>query len=714
MGVAAAVLLCGRRRRGDGSEAQGLPAKIKVLSNRADLVSAATRWSPSSRRRAPTPRGDPRPSERPDVTGEFAVRENGRFEALLGGLRLGANRLRATVRGRPRRRRQADDHQPPERRPGLLRPAGAAVGLPGDRRRRPVQPAGRLRATPTSRRAGRASSRTTPTTRPPTSRRRPPTRARRCPSSSAPRPATRTATSTGSRSSTTRRSRPRPGLRRPGWNHKLLITHGASCGIDHQAGDAPSVTGDTVGVPGAARHSSPTAALGRGFAVMSTALDNAGHNCNLLTQAESLVMAKERLVEQYGPIRYTIGTGCSGGSLTQQQVANAYPGHLPGDPAAVQLPRRVEHRPAARRLPPDPPLPREPGAVGARASSGRPTADRGGRGAPQPRQLDHPRHPLLDVARRPDQPLRGRHRRAALRPGDQPRRRPLHARRLHDQRPRAPRARASGGRRSRQIGRGFAGLPLDNVGRAVRPRGAARRDDHPGAVRRPQRQGRRRDDRLDPDRAALRRPTSRRLRNAYRSGGDQQRQQPGRGRDHRPARARPRRLPRRLPQLGDPRAARARARHLRQPGDLVRPGAADRRPAATRPRACWRWTAGWRPSRRTTATVPLAQKIIDDRPADIQDRCAQVDGVDAVEVPGIGPRLRARRGADQVRNPADGRRRVDRHRHQQVRAEAARPQRLLPDRRSPTPSGRSSSRRSRPASATTPGRASTRATRSAG
>ena len=24
------------------------------------------------------------------------------------------------------------------------------------------------------------------------------------------------------------------------WNHKLLITHGASCGIDHQSGSAPS------------------------------------------------------------------------------------------------------------------------------------------------------------------------------------------------------------------------------------------------------------------------------------------------------------------------------------------------------------------------------------------------------------------------------------------------------------------------------------------
>ena len=116
------------------------------------------------------------------------------------------------------------------------------------------------------------------------------------------------------------------------FNHKLLITHGASCGIDHESSTAPSVTGDTAGVPGlpAVSSSSPTVALSEGFAVMSTALDNAGHNCSLITQAESLIMAKEHLVEHYGTLRYTIGTGCSGGSLVQQQVANAYPGIYQG------------------------------------------------------------------------------------------------------------------------------------------------------------------------------------------------------------------------------------------------------------------------------------------------------------------------------------------------------------------------------------------------
>jgi hypothetical protein len=122
-----------------------------------------------------------------------------------------------------------------------------------------------------------------------------------------------------------------PWAPQPQFNHKLLITHGASCGIERVSGTAPSVTSDTVGVPGvSATTSSPTTALGLGFAVMSTALDNAGHNCNIVTEAESLIMAKEHLIEEYGTLRYTIGTGCSGGSLVQQQVANAYPGVYQG------------------------------------------------------------------------------------------------------------------------------------------------------------------------------------------------------------------------------------------------------------------------------------------------------------------------------------------------------------------------------------------------
>ena len=107
-----------------------------------------------------------------------------------------------------------------------------------------------------------------------------------------------------------------PWLPQDGYNRKLVVNHGASCDTEYQQAEAPAVLNET--------------ALSRGFAVMSHALDNAGHNCNILTQAESLIMTKERVVERYGEIRYTIGTGCSGGALVQQQVANAYPGFYQG------------------------------------------------------------------------------------------------------------------------------------------------------------------------------------------------------------------------------------------------------------------------------------------------------------------------------------------------------------------------------------------------
>lgn len=109
---------------------------------------------------------------------------------------------------------------------------------------------------------------------------------------------------------------PSPTAENPGFADKLVLAHGTSCDTSYESGTAT----DVLFVD----------ALAQGFAVASHALDNAGHNCNLVTQAESLVMVKEMVVERFGPLRYTIGSGCSGGSLVQQQVANAYPGVYQG------------------------------------------------------------------------------------------------------------------------------------------------------------------------------------------------------------------------------------------------------------------------------------------------------------------------------------------------------------------------------------------------
>ncbi len=123
----------------------------------------------------------------------------------------------------------------------------------------------------------------------------------------------------------------KPWAPQPQFNHKVLMTHGGNCGAAYAPGEPPledysgTIPSDTPGFT-----QSYVTALGLGFSVISTALDNTGHNCNVAMQAESLMMAKERFVERYGLIRYTIGTGCSGGSIAQHTVANAYPGIYQG------------------------------------------------------------------------------------------------------------------------------------------------------------------------------------------------------------------------------------------------------------------------------------------------------------------------------------------------------------------------------------------------
>jgi len=107
-----------------------------------------------------------------------------------------------------------------------------------------------------------------------------------------------------------------PWAPQPQWDTKLEIPGGASCGVNHGASTPPSVTDDT--------------ALSRGMMVAAPTLDNNGQNCNIVVQAEAVEMLKEHIVDAYGQIKYTIGSGCSGGSIYQQQVANAYPGLLNG------------------------------------------------------------------------------------------------------------------------------------------------------------------------------------------------------------------------------------------------------------------------------------------------------------------------------------------------------------------------------------------------
>jgi uncharacterized tannase-like protein DUF6351 len=108
-----------------------------------------------------------------------------------------------------------------------------------------------------------------------------------------------------------------PWLPQKGWNDKLLWRFGASASVSRfQSPPATSVFLDR--------------ALRRGFMIASSSLTDHGTNSNDTLGAETMMMVKEHIAETYGPIRYTIGDGCSGGSIMQHSISGAYPGLLQG------------------------------------------------------------------------------------------------------------------------------------------------------------------------------------------------------------------------------------------------------------------------------------------------------------------------------------------------------------------------------------------------
>jgi len=102
----------------------------------------------------------------------------------------------------------------------------------------------------------------------------------------------------------------------PAWNHKLYVPFGSGCEFGHAQGGPGPVTNMN--------------ALGLGFMVMSSSNTQYGTHCNDVVSAETVMMLKEHIVETYGPIRYTLATGGSGGAHQQNLIASNYPGLLQG------------------------------------------------------------------------------------------------------------------------------------------------------------------------------------------------------------------------------------------------------------------------------------------------------------------------------------------------------------------------------------------------
>jgi len=123
---------------------------------------------------------------------------------------------------------------------------------------------------------------------------------------------------------------PTPYARTPGYNGRLVYSFGGGCQAGYHQGR--SVGGLTV-----ASNNLEDGQVGyqdyflsKGYAVIAGSLNVTGTTCADVISAETAMMIKEHFIQEYGPPRYTIGAGGSGGSMQQHLLTNNYPGLLDG------------------------------------------------------------------------------------------------------------------------------------------------------------------------------------------------------------------------------------------------------------------------------------------------------------------------------------------------------------------------------------------------
>ena len=299
-------------------------SSIDVLSNRADLISGGDALVAVKLAAGTDPATVRVNLNGNDITSAFAAREDGSFSGLVTGLVVGKNVL--TARSPGGAGRMIVDHEPSDRRPGLLRPAGHALPLQPER----IQPrcSGRRSTTqcnaPTKvdflyRNASNQFVAYDPAN-PPGRVGDPDDDDGRRQDGAVHRPAghraRRIAASTRSRFSSIRRSRSSRGRSR---------SRGATSSSTRTA--APAGTTTRSGRPRACSRRRSSASASRSPTRASTSTPRTAATSS---SAEATMMTKEIVVERYGRLTYTVGTGGSAGSMQQHLISTNYPGLLDG------------------------------------------------------------------------------------------------------------------------------------------------------------------------------------------------------------------------------------------------------------------------------------------------------------------------------------------------------------------------------------------------
>ena len=114
----------------------------------------------------------------------------------------------------------------------------------------------------------------------------------------------------------------------PQWNGKVVYSFGASTGQPRLQVRTSQNWADNV-------------ALSRGFMVADNSLTDSSLNSNRVLVSETLMMMKEHIVDAYGAIKYTMGNGCSGGSIQQNTASSIFPGLLDGIQPSCDYPDSI-------------------------------------------------------------------------------------------------------------------------------------------------------------------------------------------------------------------------------------------------------------------------------------------------------------------------------------------------------------------------------------
>lgn len=127
------------------------------------------------------------------------------------------------------------------------------------------------------------------------------------------------------------------------WNERIVYNWGASCGIGRQQGiNSPNeVLSGGVDAGGEALDVGPEVfrpAVLQGYLTAHSSLTTFNTHCNQVLSAETFMMVREHVTEQYGRHDWVMGNGASGGAIQQYTTMNMYPGLLDGGLPLVSFP----------------------------------------------------------------------------------------------------------------------------------------------------------------------------------------------------------------------------------------------------------------------------------------------------------------------------------------------------------------------------------------